>query len=504
MKISVSLFPDEQTLQVVNTTAKVDCGADVSCIDWGFVRKNKITTERLTCPISLRNANGYINARGKILFVAPLFFKIGGITQKVRFYVMNCGSENIILGLPWLKEANLSIDWKKETLSLDDSVSKDKDLIHQHEIRTTSYSTFNPADPDPPKGPSYYEALERKNLFKYIDFEEPEPFTHHALRASAMQTIIINSAKRWPHNQYIRKVNKAMELAQKEEKLKPKPTLPPDFAAYADVFEKPKDGELPPSRPYDHTINLTEDFVPKVAKAYPLSPNEREAAEKCVEDNLREGKFRPSKSPQAALFFFVGKKDGSLRPCQDYRYLNKHTVKDAYPLPLISELVDKLKGTSVFTKMDVRSGYNNVRIKDGDQWKAAFITHKGLFEPTVMFFGLCNSPATFQRFMNDSFRDMIAEGWLIVYMDDLLIFSDDPEVHRLCTLRVLQHMRELSLPLKLEKCHFNLPEVEYLGMVIRKNTIAMDPVKVKGIEEWPTPMKVKDVRSFLGFANFYR
>ena len=293
-----------------------------------------------------------------------------------------------------------------------------------------------------------------------------------------MQTIIVNSAKRWPHNQYIQKVNKAMELAQKEEKLKPKPTLLPDFAAY-NVFEKPKDGELPPSQPYNHAINLTEDFVPKVAKVYPLTSNEREAAERFVEDDLREGKIWPSKSPQAALFLFVGQK------------------------ALISDLIDKLKGASVFTKMDVRSGYNNVHIKDGDQWKAAFITHKGLFKPTIMFFGLCNSPATFQRFINDSFQDMIAKGWLIFYMDDLLIFSDDPEVHRLCTLHVLQCMKELSLPLKLEKCHFNLPEVEYLGMVIRKNTIEMDPVKVKGIKEWPVPMKVKDVHFFLGFANFY-
>ena len=154
--------------------------------------------------------------------------------------------------------------------------------------------------------------------------------------------------------------------------------------------------------------------------------------------------------------------------------------------------------------MDVRSGYNNVQIKKGDQWKAAFITHKGLFKPTVMFFGLCNSPATFQRFMNDSFRDMITEGWLIFYMNDLLIFSDDPEVHQLRTLCVLQHMRELFLPLKLEKCHFDLPEVEYLGMVIRKNTITMDPIKVKGIEEWPISTKVKDICSFLGFANFYQ
>ena len=351
MKISVSLFPNEQSLQVINTTTKVDCGANVSCINWGFVQKNKITTEWLACPISLRNADGSINARGKILFVAPLFFKVGGITQKVRFYVMNCGSENVILGLPWLKEANPSIDWKKETLSLDDSVIKDKDLIHQHEICTTSYSTFNPTDPDPPKGPSYYEALERKKLFKYIDFEEPKPFTHCTLRTSAIQSIIVNGAKRWPHNQYIQKVNKAMELAQKKEKLKPKLTLPPDFSVYTAIFEKPKDGELPPSWSYNHAINLTEDFIPKVAKVYPLSPNEREAAEKFVEDNLREEKIWPPKLPQAALFFFVGKKNGSLRPCQDYHYLNKHTVKDAYPLPLISDLIDKLKGASVFTSV---------------------------------------------------------------------------------------------------------------------------------------------------------
>ena len=121
------------------------------------------------------------------------------------------------------------------------------------------------------------------------------------------------------------------------------------------------------------------------------------------------------------------KKDEGIRPCQDYRYVNEHTIKDAYPLPLISDLIDKVKDAKLFTKFDIRSGYNNIRIKEGDEWKAAFITPKGLFEPTVMFFGLSNSPATFQRFMNDSFKDMIAEGWLIVYMDDMLITSRNKE-----------------------------------------------------------------------------
>ena len=148
-----------------------------------------------------------------------------------------------------------------------------------------------------------------------------------------------------------------------------------------------------------------------------------------IDENLHSGKIHPSKSPQASPFLFVKKKDGGLQPCQDYRYLNSHTVQDTYPLPLISDLIDKLKDTKVFTKFDVQWGYNNVRIKDRDQWKAAFITHQGLYEPTVMFFGMTNSPPTFQQFMSDSFRDMIAEGWLVIYMDDLLIYSDNDKDH---------------------------------------------------------------------------
>ena len=223
-----------------------------------------------------------------------------------------------------------------------------------------------------------------------------------------------------------------------------------------------------------------------------------------LDENLKTGKIHPSNSPQASPFFFVKKKDGGLRPCQDYHYVNEHTIRDAYPLPLISDLVDKLQGAKIFTKFDVRWGYNNVRIKEGHQWKAAFVTHKGLFEPTVMFFGLTNSPATFQRFMNDSFRDMIAEGWLVIYMDDLLIYSPDTVTHIKRTKWVLQQMVELDLHLKLEKCTFAATTVEYLGMIVKPGQLAMDPVKLNGIAQWPIPSKVKDIRSFLGFANFYR
>ena len=153
----------------------------------------------------------------------------------------------------------------------------------------------------------------------------------------------------------------------------------------------------------------------------------------------------------ASPFFFVKKKDGKLRPIQDYRKLNEMTIKNRYPLPLISELVNKLRGAKYFTKLDIRWGYNNVRIREGDEWKAAFRTNRGLFEPLVMFFSLTNSPATFQTMMNDILRELINEGKVIVYLDDILISTDNLEEHRALTKRVLKILQDNKLFLKPEK-----------------------------------------------------
>jgi hypothetical protein len=226
---------------------------------------------------------------------------------------------------------------------------------------------------------------------------------------------------------------------------------------------------------------------------------------KFLDENLAKGYIRPSKSPMASPFFFVAKKDVlALRPCQDYRYLNEGTIKNSYPLPLVGDLLDKLKGAQWFTKLDIRWGYHNVRIKEGDEWKGAFKTNRGLFEPTVMFFGLCNSPATFQAMMNHLFKDMIDEGWIVIYMDDILIFSKDLAEHQKRTRRVLQRLQENDLYLKAEKCKFDVQEVEFLGLIVKPNHLSMDPTKLAGIKDWPTPATVKAVRSFLGFGNFYR
>ena len=202
--------------------------------------------------------------------------------------------------------------------------------------------------------------------------------------------------------------------------------------------------------------------------------------------------------------FFIKKKDGQLRLIQDYWALNEIMVKNRYPLLLISELVDKLKGAKYFTKLDVWWGYQNVRMKEGDEWKAAFWTNRGLFEPLVIMFGLTNMPATFQTMMNDIFRDLIAKGKICIYLDDILIFSWDLAEHRRITWIVMERLRKHKLFLKHEKCEFEMDQVEYLGVIISEGKVEMDPVKVAGVVEWPIPNSKKELQQFLGFTNFYR
>ena len=177
---------------------------------------------------------------------------------------------------------------------------------------------------------------------------------------------------------------------------------------------------------------------------------------------------------------------------------------DSFPIPKISDLIDRLSKASIFTKIDLRWGYNNVRIRKGDEWKAAFITPSGLYEPTVMFFGFSNVPATFQHMMNHILNDLIQEGSVIVYLDDILIFTNDLDHHRRIVREVLKRLRENDLFAKPEKCFFEASSIEYLGMIISKGLVKMDKSKVDGVLSWPEPKKVKDVQAFLGFANFYR
>src|ERR1700723_4296912 len=190
--------------------------------------------------------------------------------------------------------------------------------------------------------------------------------------------------------------------------------------------------------------------------------------------------------------------------CTDYRYLNEWTVKNFFPLPLILEIIDKVGKAKLFTKLDLQWGYNNVHIKEGDEWKAAFATHWGSFESLVMFFRMTNSPPTFQNMMNDVLKEEIDRGVVIVFIDDVLIYTEDEEGHEEMEKEVLQKLKENDLFLKAEKCTFGAKEIEFLALIIGPDGIKMDPIKVEAIMSWPVPKWVKNVQVFLGLGNFYR
>jgi len=238
-------------------------------------------------------------------------------------------------------------------------------------------------------------------------------------------------------------------------------------------------------------------------KVYPLFLLEQAKLDAFLEKNLCTRCIQLSKSPIAAPVFFIKKKDSSLWLVQDYHKLNAVTVKNRYPLPLISELVSQLHRARYFTKLDVHWSFNNVCIKPGDEWKAAFHTNRSLFEPLVMFFGITNSPATFQTMMNNIFRTLIAKGIVVVYLDDILIFTKTEEEHERAVQRILKILAEHKLFLRLEKYEFHWSLIEYLRLVISENKVEMDLVKVAGVCKWPIPENQTGVQAFIGFINLY-
>jgi hypothetical protein len=304
----------------------------------------------------------------------------------------------------------------------------------------------------------------------------------------------------------------SLQLRPKESKLRstsivPDPVnlsdIPPEYHEFADVFSKAKASQLPPHREHDLKIDLEEGTSPPLGTLYSLSVTELEALRTFLDENLTNGFIRSATSAHAAPVLFVRKKDGSLRLCVDFRGLNKITKKDRYPLPLISDLLDSPGRAKVYTKIDLRHAYHLVRIAPGDEWKTSFRTRYGSYEWLVMPFGLTNAPAAFQRFVNTIFADLL-DVCVVVYLDDILIYSEDMASHKNHVKEVLRRLRENGLYAKPEKCEFHTTSVEYLGYLLSPDGLTMSADKVSTIQDWPEPRKVKDIQSFLGFANFYR
>ncbi|KAK3536778.1 hypothetical protein QTP86_025088, partial [Hemibagrus guttatus] len=252
--------------------------------------------------------------------------------------------------------------------------------------------------------------------------------------------------------------------------------IPACYASFSDVFCPKRASKLPPHRPWDCAIDLLPGEPVPRGRIYPLSIPEEKAMEEYIKEALDQGYIHPSTSPAASSFFFVAKKDGGLRPCIDYRALNRITVKFRYPLPLVPAALEHLRGATIFTKLDLRSAYNLIRICEGDEWKTAFITPTGHYEYLVMPFGLANAPSVFQDFIHEVLWELL-HRFVLVYIDDILIYSRNLAEHRQHVAKVLECLRKFQLFLKAEKCSFHQTSVQFLGYKIDSSGIQMDEGK---------------------------
>ncbi|KAK3553528.1 hypothetical protein QTP70_004156 [Hemibagrus guttatus] len=251
-----------------------------------------------------------------------------------------------------------------------------------------------------------------------------------------------------------------------------------------------------------HIPHVYEDFREMFNEERALACQAK-AMEEYIEEALAVGQIRPSTSPAAAGFFFMGKKDRGLCPCIDYRGLNAITICYPYPLPLVPAALEQLRGAKFFTKVDLLSAYNRFRIREGDEWKTTFHATHGHYEYLVMPFGLTNAPVVFQSLINEVFQDILGK-WVIAYIDDILVYSTSLEEHVRHVREVLSRLQRHHLFVKPEKCEFHQTTMTFLGYVIMRQGVKMDVTKVQVVTEWPSPTTVKELQQFLGFANFYR
>jgi hypothetical protein len=270
---------------------------------------------------------------------------------------------------------------------------------------------------------------------------------------------------------------------------------------FLDVFPKDLPG-MTPERKVEFAIELLPGTAPISKRAYRVSGPELVELKKQIDELSEKGYIRPSTSPWVALVLFVEKKDGTRRMCIDYRALNEVTIKNKYPLPRIEDLFDQPRGASVFSKIDLRSGYHQIRIRPSDIPKTTFITKYGLYEFTVMSFGPTNAPAFFMNLMNNVFMDYL-DKFVVVFIYDILIYSQSEEEHVDHLKMVLQRL-EHQLYAKLSKCEFWIDEVLFLGHIINKDGLVVDLKKVADIMNWKAPTDARGIKSFIGMAGYYR
>jgi hypothetical protein len=484
------------------TQALIDCSATGCFVDTKWVKLNNIPTCPLTNLIPVYNVDGTANDAGAIMDIADMILCYEQHSECTQLAVTCLGKQSLILGYNWLHNHNPEINWQTKdvkmsccplqcsTCRVEDKrdAKRQKSMTSQiNACRSGAFPVMAKEDEDESPhmdtdrtdeeaqdiGLAFEDDLDSE-VNNFTMEEDDRIFMvmvhpvdlHHFVHASSMVS------------------GRLAEVFAKSSKPKGfEDIVLTSLHTYADIFSETAFDSLPENRKWDHTIELEHKPSPGFHKVYLMTLTEQMEMDAFLEEALATGCIRQSKSPLGASVFFLKKKDGKLCFVQDYQALNAITRKNQYLLPLIDDLIHQLKDACYFTKLDVHWGYNNVHIHKGDKWKAVFCTNRGLFEPLVMYFGLTNSPATFQTMMNKIFQDLITEGVVSMYLDDILIFTNSLEEHQQITCLVLDCMREHKLYLWPEKCEFEKVRTEYLGVIISHNKVEMDPVKIVGVAD---------------------
>ncbi len=444
-------------VEKINTKFFIDCGANRNYVSRKFLEDHGISWHPHLSAYKAAGGN-YLDILGH---TPPVRIRLGGLTGKYTFLVIDEPNHDVILGTPWLREENPPIDWEKRSM-------------------TVRGQNLRAIDAESPR--------DEEAGFDFISSSQVE-----RLRRQGHPVILAHASEVQPappgkHGQQDKHWQSRMKLLRDK---------------YKDVFPEDLPKGLPPSRSVDFHIDVIPGSAPPHKPPYRLSQPELEELKKQLDELLEKGFIRPSKSPYGAPVLFVPKKDGGWRMCIDYRQLNNITVKNRYPLPRIDDLLDQLHGAKYFSKIDLRSGYHQIRVVEEDCHKTAFKTRYGHYEYTVVPFGVSNAPATFMTLMNEIYRPFL-DKFVLVFMDDILVYSRTPEEHLQHVEKALEVLRREKLYTKESKCAFFQTEVDFLGHRITREGIKPDPKKQAAIRGWKVPTTVTEVRSFLGLASYYR
>lgn len=432
----------------------LDSRSSHNFISLDFVKLAKLPTVP-TQPRKVKLANGeWLTTQAR---VPNLQWYIHGHTLTSDMVVLDMAPYDAIIGYDWLKNSPMKFDWNEKTIefSLQGQTVKLQGLLSP------------PLQATPISAKQVYNSAKGNDTWAYVILaptEDSMPSTDNEATATP-------------------------------------PCVQQILDRYKDVFQDPK--TLPPPRSYDHSIPLLLGAVLVNARPYHYSPQHKTEIEEQVQHLLQNGLITHSHSPFASLVLIVKKKDGSWRFSVDYRNLNDLTIKNRFPMPIIEEILDEPAGAQYFTKLDMKSGYHQVRMLTEDEYKTTFKTHHGHYQLKVMPFGLTNAPTTFQCVMNQVLQPFLRK-FVMVLLDNILIYSNSLEEHMEHIQLVLNTLRQHQLYLKQSKCSFAQHKLEYLGHIISAEGVSTDPQKTADMLHWPTPTTTTELRAFLGLTGYYR